>query len=239
MRLSGNHPTARKRIQPPARPTRMTADEVYKVLERAILIGSLRPREHLVEADLCEKLGASRTLLREVFKRLGAAGLIRLTPNKGATVRDFTPQEIEEVYSVRMLLEKAAAPLIAKNVTRDDLRELKALSGAFIEACRRKDSVRMIEANLAFHQRLAAVCRNRTLEQFIEVSRLQTHQARYIAWAEEGNVAASIRDHQDMLSALSRGDAAAFEAVMMRHIEKGRQDYQEIFSGQAGWNRGL
>lgn len=207
----------------------MTADEVYRALESAILIGVLQPRERLVEADLCKKLGASRTLLREVFRRLEGVGLVRLSPNCGATVRDITRAEIEEVYLLRMVLEKTAAPLIVRNVTREDLAELQALNHAFAEACRGRDMPKMIEGNLAFHRRLAKVTRNRTLEQFLEISRLQTHQARYIAWADERCVERSLKDHEEMLATLRRGDAATFKAVTIRHIETGKRDYKRIF----------
>lgn len=207
----------------------MTAEGVYRGLESAILIGVLQPRERLVEADLSKKLGASRTLLREVFRRLEGVGMIKLSPNCGATVRDLTREEIEEVYLLRIVLERTAAPLIVRNVTREDLVDLQALNHAFAEACRGRDMPKMIEGNLAFHRRLAKVARNRTLEQFLEISRLQTHQARYIAWADERSVERSLQDHEEMLAALRRGDAATFKAVTIRHIETGKRDYKRIF----------
>lgn len=233
--MSDNPPATRRR-QLTSRRTRMTADEVYRALESAILIGVLQPRERLVEVDLSRKLGVSRTLLREVFRRLEGIGLIRLSPNCGAMVRDITRDEIEEVYFLRMLLEKAAAPLIVRNLTDEDLAELQALNGAFAQACRVRDMPKMIEGNLAFHRRLAKVTRNRTLEQFLEISRLQTHQARYIAWADERCVEKSLQDHEDMLAALRRRDAAAFGAVTIRHIETGKGDYKRIFPRQENWS---
>jgi len=213
----------------------MTAEEVYKELEREIIIGILKPRERLVEAELCKKLVISRTLLREVFRRMEGVGLITLNPNRGAIVRDFTPEEIEDVYFVRIYLEKAASPLILQKIDPESLKELRNLNRDFGEACRKHDLAAMIFANLAFHRRLSQVSGNSFLCQFLEISRLQTHQGRYTSWLDKKRVRESLRDHKEMLSALARKDLAKFEAATLRHHEAGKRDYQKIFAIQRNW----
>ncbi len=208
----------------------MTALEVYQELERQIILGVLRPRERLVEADLSRKLGVSRTLLREMFQRLEGVGLVALSPNRGAVVRDFSPKEIEDLYFVRSLLERAVAPLIVERVTPQDLRELGALNRRFEDACNRQDMADMIWTNINFHRRLSRVCGNSFLYRLLDVSRLQTNQIRYIAWANRDRVRESRRDHQEMLAALARRDEAAFETALLRHVAGGKKDYHEIYS---------
>lgn len=210
----------------------MTADGVYQELERQIILGMLRPRERLVEADLCRRLGISRTLLREMLQRLEGVGLITLTPNRGAVVRDFSSKEIEDLYFVRSLLERAVAPLIVERVTAEDLHELGILNRQFEEACERQNMADMILTNLAFHRRMSQVCGNPFLYRLLDISRLQTNQIRYIAWSRRDRVQDSRRDHQGMLAALAHGDAAAFEAALLRHVAGGKRDYQEIYSHQ-------
>ena len=210
----------------------MTAEEVYKELERGIIIGILKPRERLVEADLCKKLGISRTLLREVFRRLEGAGLITLNPNRGVVVHDFTPEEIEDVYFIRIQLEMAAAPLIIQKITSEKLKELRNLNQDFKKACLKNDMVGMILGNLDFHRRLIQATGNPFLCQFLEMSRLQTHQVRYISWADKKRIGQSLKDHKEMLSALARKDLTKFEAVTKKHLEAGKRDYQQIFLSQ-------
>ncbi len=210
----------------------MAADTLYNELERQILLGILRPRERLVEADLCRKLQVSRTLLREVLQRLEGVGLVTLSPNRGAIVRDFSPKDIEDLYFVRSVLERAVARLIVERVTTQDLHELGALNQEFERACERQDMAGMILTNIAFHRRMAQISGNPFLCRHLNISRLQTNQIRYIAWANRDRVRESRQDHQEMLAALFRRDAAAFEAALFRHVAGGKKDYQEIYSHQ-------
>lgn len=214
----------------------LNADEVYKELEREIIIGILKPRERLVEAELCKKLRISRTLLREVFRRLEGSGLITLNPNRGVVVRDFTPEEIENVYFIRLHLEIAAAPLIVRKITSKKIKELRNLNEVFKQACLKNDMVGMILGNLDFHRKLIQVTGNSFLCQFLEMSRLQTHQVRYISWADQKRIRQSLNDHKKMLSALAQKDLTKFEAVTKKHLEAGKRDYQQIFLSQKNWN---
>jgi len=207
----------------------MNGDQVYAEMERQIILGTLRPRERLVEAELTRKLGVSRTLLREVFRRLEGVGLVVLSPNRGAVVRDFSPKEIEDLYFVRSVLERAVASLIVERFTSADLQELRGLNRQFEAACRRQEMGDMIWTNITFHRRMSAVSGNAFLCQLLDISRLQTNQIRYIVWMSQERVEESIRDHREMLSALSRKDAARFEAVLFRHVEGGKGDYQRVF----------
>ncbi|MEI8190312.1 MAG: GntR family transcriptional regulator, partial [candidate division NC10 bacterium] len=160
----------------------MNGESIYRLLEREIILGHLKPRERLLEAELCRRLGISRTLLREVFRRLEGAGLLTLQPNRGAVVRDFSPQEVEDVYYLRSALERAAIPLILSRVRPADLRALRELQRDFECACRAADMGDMILSNLAFHRRLSEISGNPFLCKSLEISNLQTQQIRYVAW---------------------------------------------------------
>lgn len=207
----------------------MNGGQVYAELERQIILGGLRPRERMVEAELTGKLGVSRTLLREVFRRLEGVGLIVLSPNRGAVVRDFSPKEIDDLYAVRSVLERAVAPLIVERTVASDLQELRALNRQFEAACRRRDMAAMIWTNITFHRRMSAVSGNAFLCQLLDVSRLQTNQIRYIVWTSRERVEESIRDHREMLAALARKEGQTFEAALFRHVAGGKGDYQRIF----------
>jgi DNA-binding GntR family transcriptional regulator len=167
--------------------------------------------------------------LREVLRRLEGVGLVVLSPNRGAVVRDFSPKEIEDLYFVRSVLERAVASLIVERVTSEDLRELRRLHRQFEAACRQHDMAQMIWTNIAFHRRMSAVSGNSFLCQLLDISRLQTNQIRYIVWMSHERVTESIRDHREMLAALAQKDAATFETALFRHVAGGKGDYQRIF----------
>jgi DNA-binding GntR family transcriptional regulator len=207
----------------------MTGETVYETLEEDIILGRLKPRERLPESALCRRLGISRTLLREVFRRLEGAGLVTLQPNRGVVVRDFSPQEIDDVYYLRTVLERAAIPLIIQRVRPEDLLALRELAAKFEAACRRNSMPVMILCNLAFHRRLARICGNAFLCQSLELSHLQTHQIRYVAWLSDARVQRSIREHRTIIGALARRDAAALRRIVLTHLSAGRADYRRIF----------
>ena len=207
----------------------MNGESVYQKLEREIILGHLKPRERLLEAELCRRLGVSRTLLREAFRRLEGVGLVTLQPNRGVVVRDFTLQEVEDVYYLRTALERAAIPLIVARVRPADLRALRELQREFERACRTADMGGMILSNLAFHRRLSQISGNPFLYKSLEISHLHTQQIRYLAWLDAARVQTSIRGHRQIVAALARRSAAAYEQAVLTHLAGGKGDYQRIF----------
>lgn len=207
----------------------MNGESIYQILEREIILGHLKPRERLLEAELCRRLGVSRTLLREAFRRLEGVGLVTLQPNRGVVVRDFTLEEVEDVYYLRTALERAAIPLIVARVRPADLRALRELQREFERACRRADMGGMILSNLAFHRRLSQISGNPFLYKSLEISHLQTQQIRYLAWLDAARVQMSIREHRQIVAALARRSAAAYEQAVFTHLTGGKRDYQRIF----------
>jgi len=132
---------------------------ITKEIEEAILSGRLKPRERLVETDLISQFGLSRTVIREALKRLEAKGLIRTTPYRGAAVADLTTEEIEEIYFIRAELEKIAARLVLKHITRKEIQNLKKVSKE-AERHLREKTHQMVEMDSEFHRMIFRACRN-------------------------------------------------------------------------------
>jgi DNA-binding GntR family transcriptional regulator len=212
----------------------MNSDAVYSALEREIIIGQLKPRERLLESELCRRLGVSRTLLREVFRRLVGVGLVIFQANRGCTVRDYAPQEIEDLYYLRLILEQAAAPLIIRRVQAKDLKELKAIQREFEDACRRQDMAAMILTNLAFHRRLNETSGNSFLCHDQEISHLQAQQIRHMTWLSTPRIRQSVQEHQTILAALARRDAGVFKRAILGHMAGFKRDYLRMYPGGAG-----
>ncbi len=206
----------------------MTADEVYRWLEQEIIVGALQPRERLLEVALCHQLKISRSLLREVFRRLEGGGLVRFSPNRGVAVRDFTPAEIENAYAVRLQLEHMAAPLIFERLTPKDLKDLREIAARFAGAVEAGDVREMVFSNRAFHEGLAAVSGNGFLEQLLRTAFLHTHQARHLAWANIQSGRQSVREHTGLLTALARRDLPGYVLAITRHLGRGTSDYRRV-----------
>ena len=122
----------------------VTSARVLQELESAILSGQFKLWEPLIKMDLIGRFGASRTVIREAFNKLEAKGLIRSAPYRGVVVADLTVKEIEEIYSVRVAVEKMAARLVVENICANEIVALKRMNQDVEDHLRRKTS-HMIE----------------------------------------------------------------------------------------------
>ncbi len=138
-------------------------NEVYEHLKLEILSGALEPGIKLAEIPLSERLGVSRTPVREAVQRLAQDGLVQIQANKGAKVRGISPQEIEEIYAVREVLDGLAARLAA---THRSQKNLKAMRQALhdLETAPATAYTEQVNADLEFHNAIAAASGNATLQ---------------------------------------------------------------------------
>jgi DNA-binding GntR family transcriptional regulator len=144
-----------------------TAGEVVRALEFDILFGRLKPRERLVEDQLMARFGAKRHAVRRALDELERMGVVVRAPNRGATVRDFTAQEVEEIYELRELLQRQAAqrmPLPGDGGLIAGLSEIQRRHDAAVAA----NDLRLVDqVNDAFHKLFFSACGNRHLAEAI------------------------------------------------------------------------
>lgn len=124
---------------------------VFATLRQAILKGELTPGERLMEIQLADKMGVSRTPIREAIKKLAEEGLVTLVPRKGAIVAGISRKMLIDVLQVRMTLEKMAYECAFKNFTDKDLEALDNAEKLFEAAVKDGDLVRITELDEAFH----------------------------------------------------------------------------------------
>ena len=111
-------------------------DVVFKTLRQAILKGELEPGERLMEIQLAERLGVSRTPIREAIRKLELEGLVLMIPRKGAEVARIAENNLRDVLEVRRTLEELAVDLACQRMTEDELEELKKTQELFAQAIR-------------------------------------------------------------------------------------------------------
>ena len=136
----------------PVRPTMF--DSIVSRLEEDIVLGQLHPRERLIEDELIDRFRTTRHLVRQALMELDRIGLIERTPNRGAMVRSYTAEAVEQLYELRELLESEAAQRIELPLDAEALAEIKAIQEDHDSAVDRVDLSAIFRAILAFHRRL-------------------------------------------------------------------------------------
>jgi DNA-binding GntR family transcriptional regulator len=191
---------------------------VLGAIKHAILTGELRPGQSLVETDLAQVLGVSKTPVREALKTLAGAGLVTMSPYKGAAVRTVDDDLARSVYDVRLLLEPeavrrsvgAAAPAPA---TWDLARQALARSDAATDPAERS------LANRDFHRELYASCGNALLIKVLDDLRDQTALVSAAAWRQAPTWEHEAAEHRSVLAAAEAGDAERACQLLRSHIE--------------------
>ena len=217
---------------PPRRPL---GEEVHTALKTAILEGELRPGERLIEARLAERLGASRTPVRQAMHILEREGLALRQERGGFVVRPLYRADVEEILDLRVLLEPYAARKATGKITDEELYKLRRLNKAFGRALETGDPHRLAALNTEFHEILYTSARSPRLLGFIHDLRDHFHRYRLTLLRMPDMARRSFEDHREMIAAMSAGDSERVEAVVRRHILTGRRAIlAEIEAGRLG-----
>jgi DNA-binding GntR family transcriptional regulator len=221
----------------PAIVQRTLHDELV-ILLRNMIIEELRPGSRIAELRLCNRFGVSRTPLREALKVLAAEGLLRLLPNKGATVVRVTHKEVEEAIPLLGTLEALAGELACARIDKESLGRIKNTHRQMVEHFRRGERRPYVELNRALHNAIFEAADNKPLSETYNMmqARLssllpgqpgrwsqQMRQMFQIAFqnsTRRAHWAAGVEDHEQMLAALETGDGAQFAQIGRRHIRR-------------------
>ena len=153
-------------------------DVVFNNIKDGILTGRLRPGERLLENQLADELGVSRTPIREALRMLEIENLVDLIPRKGAQVKKMSEKDIKDILEIRKVLDELAAGLAAENITKQEIAELKKLHSDFVEAFERGDREAVLEADTKFHDVIFNTTKNDKLIQIISNISIQIYRYR-------------------------------------------------------------
>ncbi len=206
-------------------------EAVYRHLKDLLLAGRFAPGERLSEPLLAQTLGVSRTPIREALVRLAEEGLVELIPGRGARVRRFSPEEVEEVYGVRALLEAEAARALALRAGPEEVGALEALLLA-IDQAPKEDYPEQMRRDLDFHRALVRLSGNRTLyrlyEDLLALLSLIRNTLPTLSQAEETR-----REHWAILEALRARDPEGAARAVVAHIERFKRLVLQALGGEA------
>jgi DNA-binding GntR family transcriptional regulator len=193
-----------------------------EVIRQAIVEGRLEPGRRLKEEELARELGISRTPVREALLMLQAEGLVVATPNRGATVRVHGPEELDDLYELRALLEGYAARRAAERVTPDEVAELRESCARFDTLNPAEDLREVVRENLFFHNTILEIAASARLTALVrKVIELPLVYNAY-RWYSPDQMAISAHYHRQIVDAFAAGDADRAELMMKEHLFEAR-----------------
>jgi DNA-binding GntR family transcriptional regulator len=194
------------------------AEKTRDLLRKAILDGEYLPGERLVEATLCERLGASRFTVRTALQDLAAERLVEVRRNKGAHVRKVSVDEAVEITEVRMVVEGFVAARAATLITDEQCSELDEIALLMRRAVAAGEFRRYSDLNQRLHAHIRHVAGHRTADTIIEVMRGQLVRHQFALSLLPGRPEVSLPQHLGIIEAIRARDPKAAELAMREHI---------------------
>ena len=188
-------------------------------MRAAILRGEFVPRQRLIEADLCDRFGASRFIVRAVLQDLSAQGLVEFQRNRGARVREISLAEAIEITEVRKLLEGMEAARAAARVSTAQAAMLRGVVAGMREAVGRAELMRYSELNASLHAAIRDIAAHDTAARLLRQLRDQTVRHQFTLSLVPGRPAVSLPQHEAIVAAVTAGDPAAAERAMHEHLQ--------------------
>ncbi|MBR4113901.1 MAG: GntR family transcriptional regulator [Anaerotignum sp.] len=195
-------------------------DVVFNTLRDAILTGKLVPGERLMENQLAEKLGVSRTPVREALRMLELENLVELVPRKGAQVLDMSEKDIVNILEVRSALEGLATSVACKKMTKEDLQQLKNMEVDFEKAVAENDVEHFVDIDEDFHDLIFAATENDKLINIFRNLRIQLYRYRMAqAKNNETSMSTIVAHHRSIIRAIENHDSEEGASIAQGHIK--------------------
>ncbi len=213
----------------PAKPA-SRVDEAYAVVRRRILDNAYPPGRQVLESELADELGISRTPVREVLVRLAHEGLVELVPRHGMRVLPVSAADMAEIYLVLTALESAAAELLASRRPSDaECKPMVDATREMTRALKADDLDAWAVADARFHQSLIDLTGNRTLKDAVQRLGDRVHRARLFTLRLRPKPVNSTREHMLLLERIRAGDAAGAVRINREHRERASRELLAIF----------
>ena len=198
-------------------------DVVFKTLRQGILTGELKPGERLMEIHLANKLGVSRTPIREAIRKLELEGLVTMIPRRGAEVAQITEKSMKDVLEVRKVLDNLSVELACDRITEEEKEKLQNACRDFEDAVRTGDFSMIAKTDVAFHDIIVTATRNIRLSQMVNNLAEQMYRYRFEYIKDSSQHSRLVQEHEEICQGIIQGDKAKALAAIEAHI-----DNQEI-----------
>jgi DNA-binding GntR family transcriptional regulator len=197
--------------------------QVFEQVKGMILRGEIPPGRRIIENEVADSMGISRTPVREAVHRLAAEGFAIPLPKGGYAVRGLTLSGVEETFDIRSTLESFAAFLAAKRFADEELLPLEEKIDEFQRCLDGNDLSELTRINTDFHELLYALSRSPRLIKMIHDLRDDIFLLRKVMLNSEDMAPLSNQDHREMLKAMKKRDAQKVEKLVKKHILRGKE----------------
>lgn len=205
-------------------------DVVFNTLRQSILTGELKPGERLMEIHLADKLGVSRTPIREAIRKLELEGLVTMIPRRGAEVAQITEKSLRDVLEVRRALDALAVELACERITPSQLEQLREACDAFERETKRGDANRVARADVALHDIILVASGNVRLMQMVSNLSQQMYRYRLEYVKDGGSYERLIREHRTIYEAIRDKDPATGARTIKAHIDNQEKTVIQMIS---------
>jgi DNA-binding GntR family transcriptional regulator len=212
----------------------LSNEDIVRDLQEDIVFGVFHPKERLTEEDLMARFGLKRHAVRDILSQLDSAGFVVRVPNRGAYVRELTPEEVIEIYEVREILEVAAALRTPLPAPKEIIEGLKNLQNQHSEAIASHDLRKVFRLNIQFHRQQFSACQNAKLTKCIMEYARQAHLIRAIKYAEPGHLQKVERDHRRIIKAMEGKNRDSLVEIVRNHLPDSRDAYLRAYALRHG-----
>jgi DNA-binding GntR family transcriptional regulator len=209
-------------------------EKAYKKIRDAIIYGTFKPGEKLIEKNICDLLELGRTPVREAFWQLEKDGFLKIIPNKGAYVPKISLREYEEYAEVAAVLEGYGVGIAAKIIKSEEVEELKKKGMKVVDAAGTDDYMNYNVADFAFHEFFPRVVKNEFLMSEIRKLRHRLFRLRAVTKALFNNVDEFLRDHEKIIHAVAEGNSEEASNAMKKHVNHAKE-YCIFFLKENPW----
>jgi len=200
---------------------------VFEAIRQAIIDGTLEPGQRLMEAQLAEELGVSRTPVREAIRKLELGNFVVMIPRRGAYVADISLKDVAEVFEIRGALEALAAELAAERATDEELEQLERLLVEIGKSIEKRDVQAVVEFDTQFHDLLYRASRNERLGQLLSQLREHIQRFRTETLSNPARMKVALEEHRQIVEALAARDGALARKLAAEHIESAENSLME------------
>jgi DNA-binding GntR family transcriptional regulator len=189
-------------------------------LRERIIEGEFAPGSRLNERTLCERLGVSRTPLREAFRLLESDGLVALHPNRGAHVVALSENDIRESFELMGALEALAGELACERISADEITQIKAFTFQMLACHARRDLPAYYHLNRIIHDLINGAARNSQLAQTYAALNLRIQNLRFRSNFDDVKWNKAAREHEEMVAALEARDGTRLASILRNHLRQ-------------------
>lgn len=193
---------------------------VYEELKRQILVGEIAPGTRMMEVELADDMGVSRTPVREAIRKLEKEGLVTIEPRRGAYASDISIKDMVDVLEVRQMLEGMAASMAAQKVTEEEKLDFVEANSAYKNAVKKGNIEEIIRYDELFHQLIVSYSGNKTLNQLLSQVQELALRFRYIYYDDFSRYENMPVEHEEIEEAIISGDTQKAKVVAEEHVER-------------------